>query len=117
MKTTLNIGDSVMERLKREAARQGRTMEAIDRFRRAVGIDPKHEKAIYHLAVSLAAQGEWAEAGELFQAVLQMNPGSAEAHSGLARVFTAQGKKKEAIYHYEEALRIMKSRSQSAPTP
>jgi len=29
MKTTLNIDDSVMERLKREAARQGRTMSEL----------------------------------------------------------------------------------------
>lgn len=29
MKTTLNIDDSVMERLRRESARQGRTMSAI----------------------------------------------------------------------------------------
>jgi hypothetical protein len=29
MKTTLNIDDSVMERLEREAARQGRTMSEL----------------------------------------------------------------------------------------
>ena len=37
----------------------------------------------------------------------------AEAHAGLARALSAQGNKDEAVQHYQEAVRLLKSQSQS----
>jgi Tfp pilus assembly protein PilF len=45
---------------------------------------------------------------------LQMEPSLAEAHIGLARTLATEGKRDEAIRHYQEGLRLL--RSQSAVT-
>jgi cytochrome c-type biogenesis protein CcmH/NrfG len=39
-------------------------------------------------------------------------PEHAEAHESLGRALAQQGKRDEAVQHYQEALRIMKSRSE-----
>ncbi len=47
---------------------------------------------------------------------LRIEPDFVEAHQGLGRVLTQLGKRDEAIQHYEQALKIIKSRG-AAPTP
>ncbi len=66
--------------------------------------------------MSLAIEGQLEEAVNHFQLSLRIEPDFAEAHQGLGRVLTQLGKRDEAIQHYEQALKIIKSRG-AAPTP
>jgi Tfp pilus assembly protein PilF len=70
-------------------------------------------KARYYLAVALAEQGDFAGADKEFRQALRLEPNLAEAHAGLARALSAQGKKDEAVRHYQEAVRLLKSQSQN----
>ncbi len=58
----------------------------------------------------LARRGQLDSAIELFREALRLQPQLAEAHESLARALASQGKREEAIQHYQEALRILKSR-------
>jgi tetratricopeptide (TPR) repeat protein len=51
------------------------------------------------------------DAVHYFQRALQIEPGVAEIHEHLARAFAGQGKKEEALREYQEALRLLRTRS------
>ena len=70
-----------------------------------------------NVGLVLARRGHLHAAAELFRRALVIQPEFAEAHQNLARVLRLQGNRSEAIYHYEEALRIMKTRPQALVTP
>lgn len=73
---------------------------------------------IYHnMGLVLANRGRIDSAVELFREALRIQPDFAAAHENLARILILQSKRSEAIYHYQEALRIMKSRPQAATPP
>jgi len=61
----------------------------------------------------LAERSELEEAIEHFRQAVEIEPEHAEAHESLARAFVLQGRREEAAQHYQEALRILKSRSQA----
>jgi len=69
------------------------------------------------MGLVLANRGRIDSAVELFREALRIQPDFAAAHENLARVLILQSKRSEAIYHYQEALRIMKSRPQAATPP
>ena len=56
-------------------------------------------------------QDRFEDAVKNFQHALQIEPTAVEIHENLARTLARQGKKQEALQHYEEALRLSKSRS------
>jgi len=73
---------------------------------------------IYHnMGLALASRGHLDKAVELLRETLRIQPDFATAHENLARVLALQGNRSEAIYHYEEALRIMRSRPRAPPPP
>ena len=73
---------------------------------------------IYHnMGLALASRGHLDKAVELLRETLRIQPDFATAHENLARVLALQGNRSEAIYHYEEALRIIRSRPRAPPPP
>jgi hypothetical protein len=73
--------------------------------------DPK----IYHsMGLVLASRGHLERAAELFREALRLQPDFAMAHENLARILISQDKRTEAIYHHEEALRIMRAGPQTS---
>jgi Tfp pilus assembly protein PilF len=68
-------------------------------------------KALFYLAVALAGEGDFEGADKEFREALRVEPNLAEAHAGLARALSAQGKKDEAVRHYQEAVRLLKSQN------
>ena len=73
---------------------------------------------IYHnMGLVLASRRHLDQAGALFREAVRIQPDLAAAHEHLARVLALQGNRPEAIYHYEEALRIMRTRPQALTPP
>lgn len=64
-----------------------------------------HDKA----GLILAGRRELSSAANLFRQALRIQPEFADAHIHLAQTLALQGRKDEAVQHYNEALRILKS--------
>jgi hypothetical protein len=63
----------------------------------------------YNVGLILAERGELSKAVLLFRRALQIQSEFANAHIHLAQTLALQGNKDEAVQHYNEALRILKS--------
>lgn len=81
----------------------GRTIEATEAYRAAVGVQPGHQPSRLRLAALLAAAGEAGEAEELYRSVLQIEPNSAAAWTGLGRLALEAGKAEAAVDRLEHA--------------
>jgi Dolichyl-phosphate-mannose-protein mannosyltransferase/Tetratricopeptide repeat len=75
-------------------------------------VDQHDPQISNNVGLVLARRGHLDKAVELFRRALSIQPEFVAAHQNLARVLTFQGNRSEAIYHYEEALRIMKAQPQ-----
>jgi Tfp pilus assembly protein PilF len=69
------------------AAREGRTDEAIERWRRAVALDPRDYQTLFNLGVTLRKAGREAEARPYLEAYLKAAPAALERRD-IARVRT-----------------------------
>ena len=85
---------------------QGRSVEAIQQYQRALEIKPDFVEARYNLANALAAQGRSTEAVEQYQKAFEYRPDNAEEHNNLGTVLLGQGRSTEAIQQYQKALEI-----------
>jgi tetratricopeptide (TPR) repeat protein len=92
---------------------QGRVADAIAAFRQAVALDPRSEHASTALAHALYDQGTAAiEAGAFDAAIaalreaIALKRDYAEAHNNLAIALASQGNLRDAIRHWEEALKL-----------
>ncbi|MGA3163237.1 MAG: tetratricopeptide repeat protein [Verrucomicrobiota bacterium] len=85
---------------------QGRSVEAIEHYQKAIEIKPNYAEAYYNLGRLFAGQGRFAEAIGYYQRALEIKPNLAEAHYNLGIVLDRQGKPGEAIDHYQKALAI-----------
>ncbi len=85
---------------------QGRIDEAIERYRRALGLDPKFVQAEYGLCDALLETGRPEEAVERLTARLAADPKDPEACAKLAAALTATGRITEALAHCEAFLRL-----------
>jgi Flp pilus assembly protein TadD len=59
-----------------------------------------------------AQQNRLDEAVVNFRQALRIQPGTPEIHENLARSLERQGKKPEAVQEYQEAIRLLKLRSE-----
>lgn len=91
----------------------GRSAEAAEQFRRALGAQPDYANARYNLANALAAQGALDEAAAAFRAVMRQNPNDSTARERLIAVLTELGNSadaarnlKDAGRYYEELTRL-----------
>ena len=87
-------------------AREGRSAEAIEQFRRAIQLDPNYPAAHHNLAVALAEQGQVADAITSFTEAIRIAPDYFEAHLNLANTLAMANRKAEAIDHYRHALAL-----------
>jgi len=63
----------------------------------------------YNVGLISAERGELSKAVLLFRQAPRIQPEFADAHIHLAQTLALQGNKDEAVQHYNEALRILKS--------
>jgi tetratricopeptide (TPR) repeat protein len=87
-------------------ASQGRTLDAIHNFERALQINPNYAEAHNNLGNVLLQQGQIDKALSHYTEALRLNPKYAEAHYNMAVILYGQGKIAEAITHYREAIRL-----------
>ena len=79
---------------------------AVERFERAVELDPTYVAALVRLGELYLDEGRAEEAEPLFQQALAVDPASAPALSGIGRAALAQGETARAIEHLERALAV-----------
>ena len=94
----LNIGQGL--------ARQGRAIEAIESFQRALQIFPEYAAAHVNLGRALTIVGKPQEAAQHFRKALHTDPNFAEGYNDLANTLLRQGALDEAIKQYQRALEI-----------
>ena len=79
---------------------------AVERFERAVELDPTYVAALVRLGELYLDDGRAEEAEPLFEQALAVDPASAPALSGIGRAALAQGETARAIEHLERALAV-----------
>jgi len=93
---------------------RGELDEALKYQRRVRDLRPSDADSHTNLAITLANQGSLTEATQILEKAVAINPNSLEAHSALARVLAARGKEADAIVHYQQALKLLKSQRAAA---
>jgi len=76
-------------------------------------VDVNDAKISFVMGHILGHRGQVSQAIELFNHSLRTDPEFTEAHVSLAQLLAAQGRRDEAAKHYNDALRILKSRPAS----
>jgi len=94
----LNLGES--------AYQQGKTSYAIERFERALQIDPERASVHSSLGVALLEKGRAEESLAHLQTAIALDPHDADAHYNLGNTFLAMGLAREAVAQYQQALEI-----------
>ncbi|MBI4528275.1 MAG: tetratricopeptide repeat protein [Deltaproteobacteria bacterium] len=85
--------------------KQGKSLEAIESFKKALALDPGHGLAHFNLGNLYASTGKLDEAVRHFQEAVRILPNFAEAHSNLGKVLAQRGEIQNAIDHFRQALR------------
>lgn len=85
---------------------EGKTVEAIAEYKKALALNPDYVDAHVNLGIVLGSIGNLNEAVRHFNIALQFNPDLVEGHYNLALALEIMGKADEAIKHYYEVLRI-----------
>lgn len=86
--------------------RLGHIDEAIDAYRRSMGLGLRYRDAHYNLARALTASGQSSAAIIEYRRALEIDPLDAEAHSGLGAAMAADNQVGSAVAHYRAALAI-----------
>lgn len=84
---------------------QGKLIEAISHYAKALKIDSNYAEAHTNLGYTLTRQNHYKEAIYHYNEALRIKPTFTEAHNNLGTALIHQGNEKEAIYHYYEALK------------
>jgi tetratricopeptide (TPR) repeat protein len=92
---------------------QGRTDEAIVRFRETLQIRPNYVEAHTYIGEILVQQGHPDEAIAQFREALRIDPAFAMAHNNLGIVLFQKGQIEEAISQFREALQINPTNAQA----
>jgi tetratricopeptide (TPR) repeat protein len=87
-------------------AKNGRTDEAIDTYRKAVDISPEPSGILNNLANLLAAKKEYSQSAFYYQEALRIKPNYVMAHCNLGVSLFELGKTNEAFSHCLEAVRL-----------
>jgi tetratricopeptide (TPR) repeat protein len=87
-------------------AGNGKTDQAIEQCRAALGLLPDYLDARVNLGVAYNARGMYDQAIEEFMIALRMNPDDADAHNNLGIAYVSKSMFDEAITHYQIALRL-----------
>lgn len=88
---------------------QGKHLEAIEFFSKALKGNPKHVSSYFYRGLSAYQSGEFPLAIASFKKVVQLNPRYATAHFWLGVCTYHAGKIKESLAHFQNALKHHKS--------
>src|SRR5262249_38833032 len=80
---------------------EGRTAEALQRYRRAIEIAPDYAPAYNNLGVALRAQGDVKNAIQSYERAIAINDSYPDAHYNLANALLADDRPAEAQQHFE----------------
>ena len=80
---------------------RGRTRQAIEGYRKVLGLDPAHFKAAKELGAFLFQEGRFSEAEDVFRRALEWHPNEVRLHKGLVDAFVARGRIVDAFAHYD----------------
>ncbi len=86
--------------------RQGRTKDAVDRFRAAIALDPRSVVAHNNLGVLLHKLGRSAEAVQVLEASIALDPASPRTRINLGGALMRLGRHTEAEAAFDGALRL-----------
>lgn len=89
-----------------ELAEQGKFVQAIAAFNRAIEIYPTYENAHNNLGLALGSQQKFLEATAAFNRALQINPKNFETYNNLGIALGSQGKLPEAVAAFSRAIEI-----------
>jgi tetratricopeptide (TPR) repeat protein len=87
-------------------AAQGRVIEAIEHYRKALEINPCYAEADNNLGRIFLDEGRLSEAKEYFRRAIQIKPGAEEAHNNLGIVLVGQGDVTGAFQQYQKAIEL-----------
>lgn len=85
-------------------ASQGRFIEAIAAFQRAIELYPNYENAYNNLGIAYASLGDFSAAVDAFQSAIEINPRNWETHNNLGSAFGSLGQFPEAADAFQEAI-------------
>ncbi len=88
------------------SARDGRTDEAIDDFRRALKLSPDHLIALNNLGSAYRQQKLWDDARKTYERALEVDSSDAEANYGLGMVFAQSDDTAQAFDFLQKALKL-----------
>jgi tetratricopeptide (TPR) repeat protein len=94
--TENNLGTALQE--------SGRLEEAIERYRRALALNPSYTPAMVNLGSALRAAGRTNEAVAAYDAALAADATGATVHVNRGNALMSQGKVNEAIFAYRQAV-------------
>jgi tetratricopeptide (TPR) repeat protein/peroxiredoxin len=86
------------------AAGDGNTDQAVDDFRRALQIDPKHAIALQNLGNAYRQKRDWAGAQDAFERALALNPDDPEANYSLGMVYAQKNDTQRAYEFLRKAI-------------
>jgi predicted O-linked N-acetylglucosamine transferase (SPINDLY family) len=85
---------------------EGRLVEAEQRYRRILDVNPDEANALHLLGMLCHQTGRTDEALELLRRSIELSPSTGHFHSNLAGVLGRSGRPREAIPHLREAIRL-----------
>lgn len=88
------------------AAREGRWEEALERFQKALELDPLHHRALVNLGTLHLERGEVEAALALYQKALKLFPDDPLLHENLAALYKRKGDLSRMVAHMKRATRL-----------
>lgn len=79
---------------------------ALEMYKRAIAVDPRHPLAQFNAGNALEELGRYGEAVEAYRCAVELDPGYADAHYNLALAYSRIGEKRKAIPHWSRYMRL-----------
>ncbi len=84
----------------------GNLVEASERYRETIGLDPHNVEAVYELGICECQQGDWLAAIASFCNALETDPANAHVYDELAVALSSLGFQEEALAGFDKAIRL-----------
>jgi predicted TPR repeat methyltransferase len=93
-----NLGNVLVERERLE--------EAVEAYRQAIELDPRHANAHSNLGAALKALRRFDEAAAAYQKAIELDPDHADAHNNMGNLLSNQGRTREALAYFCKAVTL-----------
>jgi hypothetical protein len=88
-------------------SRHGDYKKAAEMFQRAIVLNPEYADAYHNLAETKRDMGEIGDAILMYEKAIVLNPKLWQSHQALAGIYVYKKEYQKALYHIEEALKIV----------